>query len=74
MVSQNRSNLPKGFLVLQGNAAPHKVTITHQKLADLQSEVLEHPAYSLIFPFALLPLTNLKEHFKEESSRAVRPH
>jgi hypothetical protein len=38
--------LSKGILFLQDNAAPHKATITHQKLADLHFEVLKHPAYS----------------------------
>jgi histone-lysine N-methyltransferase SETMAR len=38
--------LSKGILFLQDNAAPQKVAITHQKLADLHFEVLKHPAYS----------------------------
>jgi hypothetical protein len=38
--------LSKGILFLQDNADPHKAAITHHKLADLQFEVLKHPAYS----------------------------
>jgi hypothetical protein len=33
------SKLSKGILFLKDNAAPHKVAITHQKLADLHFEV-----------------------------------
>jgi hypothetical protein len=32
------------ILFLQDIAAPHKASITHQKLADLPFEVLKHPA------------------------------
>jgi hypothetical protein len=38
--------LSKGILFLQDSAAPHNVAITHQKLADLHFEFLEHLAYS----------------------------
>jgi hypothetical protein len=38
--------LSKGILFLQDNAASHRVVITHQKLADLHSQVLKHPAHS----------------------------
>jgi hypothetical protein len=38
--------LSKGILFLQDNAAPHKASITHQKLAGLHFEALKHPAYS----------------------------
>jgi hypothetical protein len=37
--------LSKGILFLQDCAAPHKVAIMHQKLADLHFEVLKRPAY-----------------------------
>jgi hypothetical protein len=42
LVSKHQGNLSKGILFLQDNAAPHKVAITHQKLADLYFEVLKH--------------------------------
>jgi hypothetical protein len=35
LVFKRRSNLSKGLLFLQGNAASHKAAITHQKVADL---------------------------------------
>jgi hypothetical protein len=65
LVSECRGKLSKVFLFLQGNAAHHEVTITHQKLADIHFEVLKHPAYSpdlassdcYLFP-------NLKKHLK----------
>jgi hypothetical protein len=46
VVSKHQGKLSKGILFLQDNAAPHKVAITHQKLADLHFEVQKHPAYS----------------------------
>jgi hypothetical protein len=43
----------------------HKAVITHQKFADLQFEVLEHPAYSSDFaPSDSYLLSNLKKHLK----------
>jgi hypothetical protein len=39
--------LSEGILLLEDNVAPHKAVVpTHQKLADLHSEILKHPAYS----------------------------
>jgi hypothetical protein len=50
--STNRSsnwspNIKANFLQdnAADNAAPHKVAIMHQELADLHFEVLKHPAY-----------------------------
>jgi histone-lysine N-methyltransferase SETMAR len=47
LVSKRRGKLLKGILSLQDNGVPHKVAITHQKLADLHIEISNHPAYSL---------------------------
>jgi hypothetical protein len=44
LLSKRRVKLSKGIWFLQDNAAPHKVAITHQKLAGLHFQVLKHPA------------------------------
>jgi histone-lysine N-methyltransferase SETMAR len=60
LVSKRRGNLSKGILFLQDKAA-----ITHQKLADLHSEVLKHPAYSPdLAPSDYYLFPNLKKHLK----------
>jgi hypothetical protein len=52
-------------LFLQNNAAPHKVAFSQQKLVDLHSEVLKHPAYSPHFaPSDYCRFLNLKKHLK----------
>jgi hypothetical protein len=38
--------LSKGILFLQDNAACHKAAVTQQRLVDVHSEVLKHPAYT----------------------------
>jgi hypothetical protein len=48
-------------LFLQDHAGPHKATITHQKLADLHSEVLKHPDLA---PLGYYLFPNLKIHLK----------
>jgi histone-lysine N-methyltransferase SETMAR len=63
LVSKRRGKLSKGILFLQDNATPHKAAITHQKLEDLQFEVLKHPAYSPdLAPSDYYLFPNLKEH------------
>jgi hypothetical protein len=65
LASEHRGKLLKGILFLQENAAPHKVAITHQKLADLYFEDLKHLAYSpdlALSDYYLFP--NLKKHLK----------
>jgi hypothetical protein len=65
LVSKRRSNISKGILFLQDNAAHHKTAITHQKLADLHFEVLKHLAYSSDFaPSDLNLFLNLTKHLK----------
>jgi histone-lysine N-methyltransferase SETMAR len=55
----------KGFLSLQGNAAPHKVAITHKKWADLHFKVLKHLTYSPdLAPLEYYLFPNLKKHLK----------
>jgi histone-lysine N-methyltransferase SETMAR len=55
----------KGILFLQDNAAPHKAAITHHKFAELNFEVLKHPAYSPDFaPSDYYLFPNLKKHLK----------
>jgi histone-lysine N-methyltransferase SETMAR len=65
LVSKRQGKFSKEILFLQDNAAPHKVTSTHQKLADLHLEVLKHPAYSpdlASSDYCLFP--NLKKYLK----------
>jgi histone-lysine N-methyltransferase SETMAR len=65
LVSKRQGMLPKGILFLQANASPHKVAIMHQKLADLHSEVLKHPAYSPdLAPSDYCLFSTLKKHLK----------
>jgi histone-lysine N-methyltransferase SETMAR len=64
-ISKHRDKLSKGILFLQNNPAPHKVAIMHQKLADLHSEVLKHPAYSpCVAPSDYCLFPNLKKCLK----------
>jgi histone-lysine N-methyltransferase SETMAR len=52
-------------LFLENNAAPHKMTITQQKLADIHFEVLKHVAYSSdLAPSDYYLFPNLKKHLK----------
>jgi hypothetical protein len=46
LVSKHQGKLSKGILFLQDNAVAHSAAITHQKFADLHSEVLNHLACS----------------------------
>jgi hypothetical protein len=65
LVSKHWGKLSKGILFLQDSAAPHKMAIMHQKLADLHFEVLKHPTYSpdvASLDYCLFP--NLKKHLK----------
>jgi histone-lysine N-methyltransferase SETMAR len=64
LVTKRRDNLSKGILFLQDNASPHKEALAHQKLADLPSEVLKHPAYSPDLASSDYCLfSTLKKHF-----------
>jgi histone-lysine N-methyltransferase SETMAR len=65
LVSKRRGKLSKGMLFHQDNAAPHKVDLMHQKMADLHFEVLKHPAYSPdLAPLDYCLSPNLKKHFE----------
>jgi histone-lysine N-methyltransferase SETMAR len=65
LVSKRRGKLLKKILFLPDNAALHKATITHQKLADLHFEVLKHPAYSPnLTPSDYYLFPNNKKHLK----------
>jgi hypothetical protein len=66
LVSICRGKLSKGILCLQDNVAPHKAAITHKKLADLHSEVLNHLACSPdLVPSEYCLFSNLKKHLQE---------
>jgi histone-lysine N-methyltransferase SETMAR len=59
-------------LFLQDNAAPHKVAITQQKLADLQFEVLKHPTYSpYLAPSDYCLFPNLKKHLSRRKFSSI---
>jgi hypothetical protein len=65
LVSKRRGKLSKGILILQDNAAPHKVAITHLKLTDLHFKTLKHLAYSTdLAPSDYYLFPNLKKHLK----------
>jgi histone-lysine N-methyltransferase SETMAR len=52
-------------LFLENNAAPHNMTITQQKLADIYFEVLKQPAYSPdLAPSDYYLFPNLKKYLK----------
>jgi hypothetical protein len=56
---------PKGILLPQDNAAPHKAAISYQQLGDLHSTALNHPAHSPdVAPSDYRLLPNIKEHIK----------
>jgi hypothetical protein len=46
LAPKRQRKLCKGILLLRDNAVPHRAAIPHQKLTDLSSKVLKHPAYS----------------------------
>jgi hypothetical protein len=52
-------------LVSSRQCSPHKAAITHQKWADLQFEVLKHPAHSPdLAPSDYYLFPNLMKHCK----------
>jgi len=66
-------------LFLQDNASSHKADITHQKLADLHSEVLKYPTFSpdlapsdyQLFPNFEKPLQGIKSFTNEDAMSAA---
>jgi hypothetical protein len=50
LISKRQGKLSNIILFLQDKATPNKAAITHQKLADIHFEVLQHPAYSAVWP------------------------
>jgi histone-lysine N-methyltransferase SETMAR len=74
-ISKRRGKLSKGILFLEDIAAPHKAAIKHQKLADLQFEILKHLTYSPdLAPSEYHLFPNLRKASREGSFRALRPY
>jgi hypothetical protein len=58
-------------LFLQDNAVPHKVAITHQKLADLPFEALKHPVYLPDSAASDYLFPNLKNNLEERKFSGI---